>query len=54
MLEIYVQHLPETPIETLKQVAHSGFQYFRMAESVDKGVGMLSKVAKYYLHHAAS
>lgn len=46
MLEIYVNHLPETPIETLKQVAHSGFQFFRMAESVDKGVAMLSKVAK--------
>ncbi len=46
MLEIYTNHFPETPFEVLKQTAQAGFQYFRMAESIDKGVIMLTKIAK--------
>lgn len=48
MLEIYTNNLPQTPFEVLKQTANAGFQYFRMAESVDKGINMLTKIAKYY------
>jgi hypothetical protein len=29
-------------------MAHKGLQYFRMAESIDKGLQMLIRVAKYF------
>ncbi len=53
MLDIYVTQFPDTPLETLKQTAKTGFHYFRMAESVDKGIAMLSRIAKYNIPHLA-
>jgi hypothetical protein len=47
MLELYLNQFPETPFEILLQTAKQGFQYFRMADSVDKGVLMLIKVSTY-------
>jgi hypothetical protein len=55
MLDIYVTQFPEMPLETLKQTAKTGFHYFRMAEAVDKGIAMLSRIAKYiFLYPACS
>jgi len=31
MLDIYLKGFPETPVETLQDVANKGFEYFRMA-----------------------
>jgi hypothetical protein len=53
MLDIYVTQFPETPLETLKQTAKTGFHYFRMAEAVDKGIAMLSRIAKFFSFYSA-
>lgn len=47
MLDIYLKGFPETSTETLKEVAYKGFEFFRMAESTDKGLQLLNKLSKY-------
>lgn len=46
MLDIYLKHYPQTTFDELKRVASLGFANFRMADSIDKGLQMLSRVAK--------
>ena len=46
MLDIYLKHFPETSLPELKKTAQLGFHSFRMADSVDKGLQMLGRVAK--------
>ena len=48
MLDIYLKHYPETSVEELTKTARLGFHSFRMADSIDKGLHMLGRVAKYY------
>ena len=46
ILDIYMKHFPDTSIEELTKTAHLGFNSFRMADSIDKGLQMLGRVAK--------
>jgi hypothetical protein len=46
MLDIYLKHFPQTSVEELQKTAQLGFNSFRMADSVDKGLQMLGRVAK--------
>lgn len=46
MLDIYLKHYPETSVDELKRIAQLGFNSFRMADSIDKGLLMLGRVAK--------
>lgn len=47
ILDIYMNHFPETSFEELRKTANLGFANFRMSDSIDKGLQMLAKVAKY-------
>jgi hypothetical protein len=53
MLDIYITQFPETSLETLKETAKTAFHYIRMAEAVDKGIAMLSRIAKYIFYNKA-
>ena len=46
ILDLKMQYYPGTSAEELQQIASKGFNFFRMAESIDKGLMMLGKVAK--------
>ena len=47
MLDIHIKHFPQTSVEKLHEMANKGLQFFRMADSIDKGLQMLIRVAKY-------
>lgn len=48
MVDIYINNYP-VDFETLKKAATDCFVQFRMAESLDKGLQMITRVTRYNL-----
>ena len=46
MVDIYLKNYPEKEYEIIKQAATNSFVNYRMSESLDKGLQMISRVTK--------
>ena len=47
VVDIYLNNYPDIPTEKLTKEATEAFVSFRMAESLDKGLTLISRVTKY-------